>query len=183
MQTIKNKKKSLLFSVAIILALSFMALPGKASAFSQGEDCIGSISIFSGNFAPRGWAFCHGQMLAISQNQALYSIIGNYYGGDGRTIFALPDLRGRAALGAGAGPGLTNRQLAQKGGEETHTLTSEEIVVGPVSFQCAENDPENQTVELEVPVLGSAGAHNNMQPHLVLNYIICLQGIYPSRSW
>lgn len=181
MQTHDNKKTSVLYSVAIILALSFMVLPGKASAFSQQEDCIGSISIFSGTYAPKNWAFCHGQILSIYQYQCLYSLIGNFYGGDGRTTFALPDLRGRTPLGAGRGPGLTNRKLAQKGGEETHTLTPAEIVVGPVSFQCAENDPESPTVELEVPVLGSANAHNNMQPHLVLNYIICLNGIYPSR--
>lgn len=88
---------------------------------------IGQIILFAGNFAPRNWAFCDGQLLAISQNTALFSILGTTYGGDGRTTFALPDLRGRVPMHAGSGPGLTPRPLGQKGGAERHTLTITEI--------------------------------------------------------
>lgn len=91
------------------------------------EPMIGEIRIFAGNFAPRSWAFCDGQLLAIAQNQALFSILGTTYGGDGRTTFALPDLRGRTAIGPGNGPGLTPRPLGQKSGQETHNLTIQEM--------------------------------------------------------
>ena len=88
---------------------------------------IGQINMFGGNFAPRGWALCDGQLLAISANTALFSILGTTYGGDGRTTFGLPDLRGRAALHAGQGPGLTNRPLGSKGGAETVTLNTQQM--------------------------------------------------------
>lgn len=91
------------------------------------EPFIGQIIMFGGNFAPRGWALCDGQLLAISQNQALFSILGTIYGGDGRSTFALPDLRGRVPMHAGSGPGLTSRALGAKGGEETNTLSVNEI--------------------------------------------------------
>lgn len=84
---------------------------------------LGQIIMFGGNFAPRGWAFCEGQLLAISQNQALFSILGTTYGGDGRTTFGLPDLRGRAPISAGTGPGLSSYRLGQRGGAENVTLT------------------------------------------------------------
>lgn len=87
------------------------------------DPLLGQISMFAGNFAPRGWAFCHGQLLSISQNTALFSIIGTTYGGDGRTTFALPDLRGRAPICLGQGPGLSNRQLGSRFGSETHNLS------------------------------------------------------------
>lgn len=91
---------------------------------------IAEITMFGGNFAPRGWAFCNGQLLPISQNQALFSILGTTYGGDGRTTFALPDLRGRVAIHSGdgsRGPGLSPRPLGQRSGQETHTLTVQEM--------------------------------------------------------
>lgn len=88
---------------------------------------IGEICMFGGNFAPRNWAFCDGQLLPISQNSALFSILGTTFGGDGRTTFALPDLRGRFAIGAGNGPGLTPRVLGARGGSETVTLTTNEL--------------------------------------------------------
>jgi microcystin-dependent protein len=88
---------------------------------------IGQIIMFGGNFAPRGWAFCSGQLLPIAQNTALFSILGTIYGGDGRTTFALPELRGRAAIHAGNGPGLTSRALGQRGGSETNTLTTNNL--------------------------------------------------------
>ena len=87
------------------------------------EPFIGQIMMFGGNFAPRGWAFCDGQLLPISQNDALFSLLGTTYGGDGRTTFGLPDLRGRAPIHAGNGPGLTPRQLGERGGSETETLS------------------------------------------------------------
>ncbi len=88
---------------------------------------IGQIVMFGGNFAPRSWAFCNGQLLAISQNTALFSILGTTYGGDGRTTFALPDLRGRSAIHPGTGPGLSTIRLGQRGGTEYHTLTINEM--------------------------------------------------------
>lgn len=91
------------------------------------QGTLGEIRMFAGNFAPRSWAFCEGQLLPISQNQALFSILGTTYGGDGRTTFGLPDLRGRAPLGPGHGPGLTDRRLGQKGGVEYTTLTVAEM--------------------------------------------------------
>ena len=91
------------------------------------EPFIAEIRIFAGNFAPRGWAFCDGQLLPISQNTALFSLIGTTYGGDGRTTFALPDLRGRAPIHAGNGPGLTNRQLGSKAGVETVALSESQM--------------------------------------------------------
>lgn len=91
------------------------------------EPFIGEIIQFGGNFAPRGWAFCNGQLLPISQNTALFSILGTIYGGDGRTSFALPDLRGRSAVHPGTGPGLSTIRLGQRGGAEYHTLTTLEM--------------------------------------------------------
>jgi microcystin-dependent protein len=88
---------------------------------------LGQVEIFSFNFPPRGWATCSGQLLPINQNQALFSLLGTTYGGDGMTNFALPDLKGRVAIGQGQGPGLTNRSLGEKLGEESHTLTANEM--------------------------------------------------------
>ena len=91
------------------------------------EGFLGEIRFFAGNFAPRSWAFCEGQLLPISQNSALFSILGTIYGGDGRTTFALPDMRGRVAIGAGNGPGLSDRREGAKGGSETNTLTTAQM--------------------------------------------------------
>ncbi len=103
------------------LALNYIiALQGLFPSRNSGNPFIAEIIIFGGNFAPRGWAFCDGQLLSISSNSALFSLLGTTYGGDGRTNFALPDLRGRAPIHAGNGPGLTPRLLGAKGGVETH---------------------------------------------------------------
>lgn len=91
------------------------------------DPLLGSISMFAGNFAPRGWALCQGQLLQISQNTALFSLLGTTYGGDGRTTFALPDLRGRAPISSGSGPGLSDRRLGSRSGQEAHTLTTLEM--------------------------------------------------------
>jgi microcystin-dependent protein len=98
-----------------------IALQGIYPSRSSADPFIGEIIMFAGTFAPRGWAFCNGQILPISQNEALYSLLGTTYGGDGRTTFGLPDLRGRVPVGPGTGPGLTPRQLGWQGGTETHS--------------------------------------------------------------
>jgi microcystin-dependent protein len=173
------------------------------------EGMIGEIRMFGGNFAPRTWALCEGQLLPINSNQALFSILGTTYGGDGRTTFGLPDLRGRFALGEGQGPGLTDRRLGQKFGSETNTLTvanlpshnhsSTSIQIG-VSSEPGESDSpvdsymgetsedlyvESQDANAGAGTSGATGggqSTNNIQPYLAVNYIICLQGVFPSRS-
>lgn len=167
---------------------------------------IGQVIMFAGNFAPRGWAFCNGQLLPIAQYSALFSILGTTYGGDGRTTFALPDLRGRAPVHAGTGPGLTNRNLGSKGGAETVTLTEAQmpqhdhrafavkakadgrLPAGKMLARPDDNlfaDPSNDRAKLADRTIGDTGggqAHDNMPPFLALNYIIALQGTFPSRS-
>jgi len=98
---------------------------------------VGEIRIFSLNFAPKGWAFCNGQILSISQNTALFSLLGTFYGGDGRVTFALPNFQGRAPLHQGQGPGLTERSLGEEGGEATVTLTGSELPAHPHAARCS----------------------------------------------
>jgi microcystin-dependent protein len=168
---------------------------------------IAEITLFAGNFAPRGWAFCQGQLLPINQNQALFSLIGTIYGGDGRTTFALPDLRGRAPISSGQGPGLSFFNLGQKGGSETNTLIIGNLPSHNHGFSIPVSDEDSNTDEPNGNVLaagqfyhttpaanqnyGSISATqntggnlpvNNMMPFLVLNYIIALEGVYPSRN-
>ncbi|WP_064966024.1 phage tail protein [Tenacibaculum ovolyticum] len=194
---------------------------------------LGQIVLFGGNFAPRGWALCEGQLLPISQYNALFAILGTIYGGDGRTTFALPDLRGRAAISSGRGPGLSDRRLGSRSGQEVHTLTTLEM---PSHNHLTQNTNSadqhiilsssngvNETPQSgDVPAVGNytsgvvskktknfgpptagnavngqaisgnAGLtilnnggnqpHNNMQPYLTTNYIIALQGQFPSRN-
>lgn len=173
------------------------------------EPFIAEIRIFAGTFAPRGWAFCNGQLLPISQNTALFSLIGTTYGGDGRTTTALPDLEGRAPMHPGRGPGLTDRSLGQQGGVESVTLTESQMpnhshtlsaanspfggVQAPANNRSynrsaganAYRSSASNPVPLSDQALPAAGAsqdHNNLQPHLVMNFIIALQGLFPSRS-
>lgn len=129
---------------------------------------LGEIRMFAGNFAPRSFAFCNGQLLAISQNDALFSLLGTTYGGDGRTTFGLPDMRGRIPTHRGTGHGLSPVMLGQKGGgyssvEVTTDITTTRGIVVNKGLQ---------------PVLSS----NNNQPSLCINFIIALYGIYPNRS-
>ena len=172
------------------------------------EPFVAEIRIFAGNFAPRGWAFCNGQLLPISQNTALFSLIGTTYGGDGRSTTALPNLQGRAPMHPGRGPGLTARRLGERGGTETVTLTEAQMpahnhsAVG-INTPATVNAPSDQTalarsvggaaykagsapdVDFAEGVLlptGGGQAHNNCQPFLTLNFIIALVGLYPSRS-
>jgi microcystin-dependent protein len=166
---------------------------------------IGEIRMFGGNFAPRGWAFCNGQLLAIAQNDALFALIGTTYGGDGQTTFALPDLRGRIPVHAGQGPGLSSYQLGQQAGTETVTLTQQQMPAhthtaqaqsgagnqagpgGGVWASSAQNqfsaNPPNAA--MNAAAIGSAGGsqpHENMAPYQVVSFIIALEGIFPSRN-
>lgn len=166
------------------------------------EPFIGMIVQFGGNFAPRAWALCDGQLLAIASNTALFSILGTTFGGDGRTTFGLPGMRGRVPVHAGDGPGLSNRRLGAKGGTETVTLTVSQIPAHHHSLQAgtgkagsnASNGYLADTNEfdaaagggnLNVGTIGNTGggqSHTNMQPWIAINFIIALQGTYPSRS-
>ena len=145
---------------------------GPISALSS-EPFIADITYFAGNFAPRGWAFADGQLLPISSYSALFSLLGTTYGGDGRTNFALPDLRGRTAIGPGTGPGLTSRTLGQRLGTETSTLNVTEM-------PSHTHDPPPSNVTMSNT--GGSQPHANMEPSLGLNYIIALQGVFPSRN-
>lgn len=136
------------------------------------EPFIGEVSAFAFNFAPRNWALANGQLLPISQYSALFSILGTTYGGDGRTTFALPDLRGRAAMGPRTGPGLSPRSLGQRLGDEDVPLTINQMPEHAHGVSPAK----------ETSSTGGGLAHTNMQPSLGLNYIIALQGLFPSRS-
>ena len=188
-----------LFFLGLFMILSF----GKAKAQ---EGFIGEIRMFAGNFAPKDWAFCQGQLLSISQNTALFSILGTTYGGDGRVTFALPNLSGRVPVGVGQGAGLTNRQLGEMSGTETVTLTTAQMpahshTVNAVTADGNQNLPTNsfpantKTLDKEystvapnttmnptmIGVSGGSQPFGVMQPSLGMNYIICVNGIYPSR--
>jgi microcystin-dependent protein len=163
---------------------------------------IGEITMCGLNFAPRGWAFCDGSLLAISSNTALFSILGTTYGGNGRTSFGLPDLRGRVPIQQGNGPGLSSRRLGERGGAETHTLTAVDIpqhnhgalvsngngtsqlpTDSTIStFNNTSLDNSNlTTLNNVVSNTGSGQAHNNMQPSSTVSFIIALIGVFPSR--
>lgn len=203
--------KNILISMAVTFALltafsfnsSFENEGGLAGPQDLGSGTIGEVALFGGNFAPRGWALCEGQLLPISQYSALFSILGTTYGGDGRTTFALPDLRGRQAVHAGTGPGLSDIRLGQKGGAETVTLTSNQIpshqhttTLRSEKQNNLEPDANNLILVSEGRVVedqiftkdipstftGGGQAHENRSPYLGLNYIICLEGTFPSRS-
>ena len=170
---------------------------------------VAEIRIFPFNFAPKGWAFCDGQLLPLSQNTALFSLLGTTYGGDGKSTFALPDLQGRAAMHPGQGPGLSLHDLGEEGGSETVTLLESEIPshnhgllastqpgedsapnpsealarsVGASLYQSVTN---SNIVQLSPNALAPAGGdapHNNMMPYLTFNFCIALQGVYPPRT-
>ena len=172
------------------------------------EPFIGEIRIFGFNFAPRGWALCDGQLLPISQNSALFSLLGTIYGGDGRTTFALPDLRGRAALHFGNGPGLTSRSIGQKFGSEEHTLTVDQLPshthqpravagdgntnvasgsvwskdAGVSSATYSTHAPDADMSADAIANTGGGRSFDNMQPFLVVNFCIALFGIFPPRN-
>ena len=161
------------------------------------EPFVGEIRLVGFSFAPRGWAFCDGQLLPISQNNALFSLFGTTYGGDGRTTFALPDLRGRVPIHKGQGPGLSRYVQGQKGGAETVTLTVAQIPAhshnhsgnlrpgdNPVGTSNAvdvrQNIAPNATFNSQNT--GGGQSHENRPPYLVLNFVVALVGLYPSRQ-
>ena len=191
-------KKLLLIGLFAILSF------GKTKAQ---DSIIGEIRMFAGNFAPTGWAFCQGQLLPIAQNQALFSLLGTTYGGDGRTTFALPDLRGRVPVGFGQGLGLSNRVIGEQFGSELVTLNINQMpshnhTVNAVTSEGNQNLPTNslpantKTLDKEysdananttmkatmVNPTGGSQPFGVSQPSLGVNFIIALQGIYPSRN-
>jgi microcystin-dependent protein len=193
------------FVIAGSLALVLTALPPGAHAQGS-EPFLGQLVLVPYNFAPKGWALCNGQLLSISQNTALFALLGTTYGGDGMTTFALPDLRGRVPVSSGQGPGLSNYDLGEQGGSETHTLTINELPahthalkadtsVGttekPGGSLLARNaagipqfgiSPTTQLSALGVQPTGGGAPHDIRQPYVTLNWIIALQGIFPPRN-
>ena len=171
---------------------------------------LAEIRIFTGNFAPKGWALCDGQLMSISQNTALFSLLGTTYGGDGKSNFALPNLQGSAPLQQGQGPGLSLYDLGQVGGEQTVTLLQSEMPShshtvlagntpgtninpsdetwgeGSVSrgqHLYTQDTTQNTTMSQQAfSIAGGNLPHNNMPPFLALTFIIALQGVYPARS-
>lgn len=133
------------------------------------EPTIGQIAMFAGNFAPRGWAFCDGRMLRVSENNALFSVLGTIYGGDGRNTFALPDLRGRVAVHQGNGLGLSPVKLGQKWGTEQVAINLQTM-------------PVTRATAGDMAISGMQSEVTTMQPSLAVNYIIALVGNYPSRN-
>ena len=216
-----------------IALLFFICLLNITESKAQ-ETFLREIRMFAGNFAPRGWAFCEGQLMPIAQNQALFTLLGTIYGGDGRTTFALPDLRGRVAISAGRGPGLQDYRQGSIGGAEFRTLSiaqmpahnhtatftktngNANIAIPTYADEANESEPSNLssfaignfqgdetkmysteapngtlrpfstslTVEGTVTVENQGGnqSFDNRQPYTTVRYMICIQGIYPSRG-
>jgi microcystin-dependent protein len=174
------------------------------------DQFVAEIRIFAGNFAPNGWALCNGQILSISQNTALFSLLGTTYGGNGTTTFALPNLQGQTPVQQGQGPGLSDRVLGQVAGEPALTLLANQIpahnhffkagsggksgdvktAAGNALSSGAQTDitystvptPNIQMSPQALSLTGGGGPHNNMMPYLAVNFIIALQGIFPPRS-
>ena len=172
---------------------------------------LSEIRIFTGNFAPKGWALCDGQLMSISQNTALFSLLGTTYGGNGTSNFALPNLQGMAPLGAGQGSGLSRRDLGEIGGEPAVTLLTTEMPVHTHTVKALDGAGDTTNVvgttwakategrvaenlyaapgtspptmnPSAVSVAGGNQPHNNMPPYLTLNFIIALQGVFPARA-
>lgn len=169
---------------------------------------VAEIRMFAGNFAPTGWALCNGQLLPISQNTALFSLLGTTYGGDGKSTFALPNLQGSAPMHQGQGPGLSIRDLGEQSGSESITLLDTEMPIHTHSSMGSSTLSNQQSpvgnywggssqnrhfaafaqpnvVQMNPLALGPAGGslpHNNLQPYLVVTFIIAMQGVFPPRS-
>lgn len=166
---------------------------------------VAEIRLMPYNFAPKNWAFCNGQLLPISQNTALFSLLGTTYGGDGRTTFALPDLQSRVAMHYGQAPGLSDYSIGQIGGEETHVLLATEMPLHTHALNAQDDDgavadpannfladsagmaysdapPNTSLSPASTGVVGGGVPHNNLMPYLTLNYCIALQGVFPARN-
>ena len=170
---------------------------------------VAEIRIFAFNFAPKGWAWCNGQLLPLSQNTALFSLLGTTYGGDGKSTFALPDMQGNAPMHPGQGPGLSLHDLGEMGGSETVTLLESEIPshshtarsvgqqadiqqptstvslgrpVGALPYVPGPNPPLVMMAPEALPPAGGDQPHNNMQPYLTFYFNIALQGVFPPRG-
>jgi microcystin-dependent protein len=170
------------------------------------DQFVAEIRVFPFNFAPVGWASCNGQILPISQNTALFSLVGTYYGGNGTSNFALPNLQGRVPVCQGQGPGLSLYYMGQNGGDpsvslpvtqipmHTHSLLTDNIngpdnnspgnaaLSFPVNMYTAAASPLVQMASQAISPVGGSQPHNNLMPFLTLNFCIALQGIYPARS-
>jgi microcystin-dependent protein len=168
---------------------------------------VGEIRIYPFNFAPKGWAFCAGQLMPISQNTALFSLLGTTYGGDGKSTFALPNMQGNAPMHPGQGPGLSLHDLGETGGSQTITLLQSEMPAHSHGVQAAPSvvagdsniaqgnafakssqgnvySPAQNLIAMSGSTLAPAGGdlpHNNMMPYLTLNFCVALQGIFPAR--
>jgi len=208
---LKNLTKAVpVYILALALVMCTVFIWSAAAAAS--EPFLGEIKMFAGNFAPRNYALCDGQLLAISQNDALFSLFGTTYGGDGRTTFGLPDMRGRLVMHAGSGPSLSTRYLGMKSGTETNTLTANNLPAhihaatvhayggsgntdAPTGAVWAKKLRDlnystltpDVTMNTSAVIVNNAGEQspasvNNMPPFLVVNYIVALYGIYPSRN-
>lgn len=168
---------------------------------------VAEIRILSCNFAPTGWAKCNGQILPLSQNTALFSLLGTFYGGNGQSTFALPNMQGNAPMHQGQGPGLSDHFIGEEGGTQFVTLLSSEIpvhthsmlAIGDVgdvnvptnngfarstgaSVYNTDASPVTQLSPVALSMSGGSLPHNNMQPYLTLNFVIALQGVYPPRG-
>lgn len=198
-------------SMATTAALATALVPAPAQAQGSGDQFIGQLLLTGYTFCPRGWLPANGQLLPISQYSALFSLFGTTYGGDGRTTFGLPDLRGRAPIHTGTGPGLSNRRLGERGGQEQHVLTVPEMpshnhsasLLGEGQTVADTANPAGNTLARgatiysdtsppdaadalhagSVAVANNGGnqGHNNMQPFLTMQWCVAEVGVYPSR--
>jgi microcystin-dependent protein len=191
----------------LLVGVSFLGLASSPRASAQAsQPYVGEVVIVAFNFAPQNWASCNGQLLSIAENDALFALIGTTYGGDGVSTFALPDLRGRVPIHQGQGPGLNNYILGQTGGQETVTLSinqmpahehtiSGQSALGATSIPTgsvwasqsklnvySSANPDTPMNPASVSTAGGNQAHDNRSPFLTLNYIISLFGIFPSQG-
>ncbi|RIL06121.1 MAG: phage tail protein [Proteobacteria bacterium] len=190
------------FPLLVLLGLSFAPAPTHASS----EPFVGELMLTGHNFCPQGWAEAAGQILSIAQNQALFALLGTTFGGNGQTTFALPDLRGRVAMGVGQGPGLSNRTLGEQGGSETVTLAPSQMpahthTAGASTGPGNTSNPTNALPATKARTLlyrsggsattamapeaiqpaGGGQPHPNMPPYLTMTWCIALQGIFPQH--
>jgi microcystin-dependent protein len=205
-------RKALGRLLPVVAALCLTLMLGTVcppAALAEDTPFVGQIDTFPFNFAPRGWMQCDGQVLPISQNTALFSLLGTTYGGDGKSTFALPNLEGSMPIGQGQGPGLSLYDLGETGGEKSVTLIQSEVpaVSGklPASTSSGNTNTPGPTTSLAQPtspnrlevsdtyansdgasvsnvVVGGGLPHNNLPPYLTLNFCIALQGVFPPRS-